>query len=150
MQDERYPERTMRRFWEKIANEPKPDVCWLWGASLMGLGYAQFWDPYEYKPCLGHVFAYKAFVGPIPDGLHLDHLCRVRHCVNPAHLEPVTHAENVLRGEGISAVNARKTHCKHGHPLSGENLYLRPDGGRQCRECRRQASLRYLGRRSAA
>ncbi len=63
-------------------------------------------------------------VGQIPSGLTLDHLCRVRNCVNPAHLEPVTHRENTLRGDGVTAINARKTSCHRGHPFAGENLYV--------------------------
>ena len=79
--------------------------------------------------------------GEVPKGLQLDHLCRVRDCVNPYHLEAVTQQENILRGESASAKHARKTHCINGHPLSGDNLYLRPDrgdrAGRACRECQR-------------
>lgn len=84
-----------------------------------------------------HVVSYVAHRGQIPDGLVLDHLCRVRNCVNPAHLEPVTNRENILRGDSPSAQNARKTRCIRGHELSGENLYQKPDGNRQCRECQR-------------
>lgn len=74
--------------------------------------------------------------GPIPEGLVIDHLCRNRGCVNPDHLEAVTQRENILRGEGLAAANARKTHCPKGHPYSGENLYVVPSSGRrQCRIC---------------
>lgn len=92
-----------------------------------------------------HFFAhrriYEMLRGPVPDDLTLDHLCRVRHCVNPAHLEPVSNRENVLRGVGPTAENARRTHCRRGHPFAGKNLILTPasDGTsgvwRGCREC---------------
>jgi hypothetical protein len=72
--------------------------------------------------------------------LQIDHLCRVRHCVNPAHMEPVTPRENILRSPvALAAINARKTHCPQGHPLSGANLYRTPQGFRACRECRRKS-----------
>jgi hypothetical protein len=79
---------------------------------------------------------YEALVGPIPDGLFLDHTCRNRNCVNPQHLDPVTNKENILRGEGSPAKNARKTHCKNGHPLKGENLVRGSKGERVCRTCK--------------
>ena len=75
--------------------------------------------------------------GPVPDGIEIDHLCRVRHCANPEHLEAVTPTENTMRGEGVGAKNARLTHCKHGHPLSGDNLYIvTRAGGKRRRVCR--------------
>ena len=80
--------------------------------------------------------AYEMVVGPIPDGLQIDHLCRVRNCVNPDHLEPVTPRENTMRGYSIQAQNARKTHCIHGHPFEG-NTYARPDGNRECAVCKK-------------
>ncbi len=77
-------------------------------------------------------------VGPIPDGLYVDHLCRTPACINPAHMELVTNGENVLRGVCPAALNARKTHCKRGHPLDGANLRILVSGGRNCRECNRE------------
>jgi hypothetical protein len=84
---------------------------------------------------MAHRAAYELAHGPVPPGMVLDHRCRERTCINPAHLEPVPNRENVLRGVGPSAVNARKTACKRGHPLAGPNLYRMPDGRRQCRAC---------------
>jgi hypothetical protein len=84
-----------------------------------------------------HRFAYELFVDEIPDGLTLDHLCRNPRCVNPGHLEPVTQRENTLRGISPVAVNAAKTHCKHGHLLDEANTYMTNAGSRQCRTCNR-------------
>ena len=84
-----------------------------------------------------HRIAYESVHGPIPEGLVIDHMCNTPPCVNPSHLQAITQRENVLRAETSHASrNARKTHCKHGHPLSGENLYER-NGRRHCRTCRR-------------
>lgn len=94
---------------------------------------------------LAHRWSYEHFVGPIPDGLELDHLCRNRGCANPAHLEPVTRRENALRGPGS------KTACVHGHPYTSQNTYIRPDRGtRQCRECGRNRSSQFDLRRRMA
>lgn len=94
-----------------------------------------------------HRVAYEREVGPIPDGLQLDHLCRNRACVNVAHLEPVAPRENTLRSPiAPAAMNARKTHCLRGHEFTPENTYPQP-GGRMCRECHRQAVARYRAKR---
>lgn len=88
------------------------------------------------RPQRAHRVVFIALAGPVPNGLQLDHLCRVRECVNPAHMEPVTSAENTLRGEGPTARNARKTHCVHGHEYTPANT-VRIKNGRRCRECKR-------------
>lgn len=119
------------RFWERVAK--RDDGCWLWiGRTSAGYGIATL----NNHTVLAHRVAYEILAGPIPSGLTLDHLCRVRNCVNPAHLEPVTGRENSLRGTSPPANNARKTHCYKGHPLSGENLRM-AQGQRNCRECQR-------------
>lgn len=88
------------------------------------------------KQRYAHRLAYEWAVGPIPPGAQIDHLCREPRCINPDHLEAVTQRENIVRGESPSAVNARKTHCLHGHEFTPENTYRRPDdGNRQCRAC---------------
>lgn len=109
------------------------DECWPWTGAMQGQGYGQYGKPMR----LAHRISYEFFVGPIPEGLTLDHLCRNRQCVNPSHLEPVTRGENVLRGESLPARNARKTHCPKGHPYDDINTYVSPNTGwRQCKACR--------------
>lgn len=117
------------------------DGCWEWTAPLSGMGYAQFYDGNR-KP-MAHRVVYELLVGPIPEGLQLDHLCRVRHCVNPHHLEPVTARENLIRGQGFIAANVRKTHCKEGHELTPENTRIVRETERQCRTCQRVKGLAY-------
>ncbi len=120
------------RFWAKV---DKTDGCWLWTAAKTRDGYGRLADTGG-RWVLAHRFAYELHIGPIPNSLTLDHLCRVRHCVNPTHLEPVTNRVNALRGVGIPARNARKTHCLRGHPFDAENTrWWR--GGRRCRTCGR-------------
>lgn len=97
---------------------------------------------------LAHRYFWEKTNGPIPEGLVIDHLCRNRACVNLEHLEVVTGRENCLRGIGPTAINALKTHCsRHGHPLSGANLILHPDGRRECRECQRESGRNHMRRR---
>jgi hypothetical protein len=117
----------------------KGDDCWSWTGALDPYGYGRF--NLRRKTVLAHRFSYERFVGAIPVGLELDHLCRNRRCVNPSHLEPVTGHENVLRSESPSALNARKTHCFRGHALSGDNL-SRWNNHRICVACRRASDLK--------
>ena len=128
------------RFWSRVE---KTDSCWLWKAALQSAGYGVMrincknGNPGEMV--YAHRFSYELLKGPIKGGLEIDHLCRVRNCVNPDHLEPVTGTENWRRGFSASANNARKESCIYGHPFSGDNLYLRPDTGtRQCLICKRE------------
>ncbi len=111
--------------------------CWLWTGPIDA-------DGYGHMMVLGgsvraHRLSYELYVGPVSEGLVLDHLCRSRACVNYAHLESVTSGENVLRGESPSAQNARKSQCVNGHPFDEENTYAH-NGERHCRECRRIVS----------
>lgn len=119
--------------------------CWLWTGGRTVRGYGLFW--LNGNDVRAHRFAYEEMVGEIPEGMVLDHLCRVTTCVNPSHLEPVTNRENVLRGYGPTAENARRDACRMGHPFSPENTYSRPGlGDRQCRACRLEESRRRFGK----
>jgi len=118
------------RFWPKVN---KGNGCWEWNASLTRFGYGAFYWRGQMRPA--HRFAYEDIKGAIPDKLTIDHLCRNRSCVNPDHLEAVTQRVNVLRGQGITAAEARRTHCPLGHPYDLFNTYIRP-GGKRIRDCR--------------
>lgn len=108
---------------------PEPNSgCWLWLAGCYGNGYGCMSINGRQQPA--HVASYEAHYGSVPSGLELDHRCRNKLCVNPDHLDPVTHAENVRRWA------ASRTHCKRGHAIAEHN-YERRDGYRQCRECHR-------------
>jgi hypothetical protein len=121
------------RFWEKVKEQP--DGCWLWTGYIDRDGYGLFGKA-RGESVRAVRFAYEWVVGAIRPGLTLDHLCRVRACVNPAHLEPIGRGENVLRGTGLTAENARKTRCAHGHPFDEANTY-HWRGSRYCKTCRR-------------
>lgn len=120
--------------------------CWLWLGSLQGGGYGQVWYPQARRLELVHRLAFRLAGGMIPDGMELDHLCRVRRCFNPEHLRVVTRLEN-LRAPG-SLHNSQKTHCPQGHPYGGANLYVFPDGRRGCRKCTRESVRFYRLMRS--
>ena len=115
--------------------------CILWNGPLTENGYALL--NFKGKRLFAHRQAFELRYGPLPRGLQLDHLCRVRHCVNPKHCEIVTPRENTLRGVGPSARNARKTHCDYGHLFSVENTKIR-NGWRVCRECKRAFDLKCI------
>jgi hypothetical protein len=119
--------------------------CWLWKGKLNRDGYARSGNREV------HRFTYEVYRCGIPEGLEIDHLCHVRHCVNPDHLEPVTHAENVQRG---ILVRPAISHCKNGHPYDEENTYWRPSsrkgGRRQCRTCNRAAVAALKARKGGA
>lgn len=133
------------RFWSKVDKdgpEPRPELgpCWVWIAGKSHDGYGQF--SVSGSMVYAHRYGYELTVGPVPDGLELDHLCRTRACVRGLHLEPVTTRENLLRGETLTAANARKTHCAQGHPFDAGNTYVNPKGYRYCRECNRISAQR--------
>ncbi len=121
-------------FWSKV---DATGDCWIWTRATNKHGYGC--ARHQGQRQLAHRTAYELLVGPIPDGLEPDHLCRNSPCVNPDHIELVTHRTNSLRGYSPPARNARKTHCLRGHPFSGDNLRITPTGGRVCRACHRIA-----------
>lgn len=142
------------------ASHPGGKVKWLcrcvcgneaseWIGGTNGVGYGTFHAGKKLRT-YAHRWSYQYHVGPIPDGMHLDHLCRNPKCVNPEHLEPVTCRENLLRGVGPSALHAAKTHCPAGHPYVGDNLYVHPRKGyRVCRACGRERYRQIRSRKGA-
>lgn len=137
------------RFWSKV---DKTDTCWLWTAGKIPDGYGTFYvgrSDEKRLSSLAHRYSYELHHGPIPKGKEIDHLCGVRSCVNPLHLEAVTHRENVLRGNANAAHNARKTHCKKGHELTPDNYYSYGNK-RHCRTCARAWSAEQTRRKRGA
>lgn len=140
----------VERFWSKVSfNGPIPPDgiqggrCWGWEAGKSKAGYGQF--ALDRKPVKAHRVSYTINIGDIPTSLVIDHLCKNKGCCNPAHLEPVTHRENAIRCDSEVGINARRTHCKNGHELCGDNLFVYkpskayPHGRRYCRQCRRDS-----------
>lgn len=127
-----------------------PNGCWTWTSKKDGGGYAVL--SIGRQNHLAHRWAYETFVRPIPDGLVVDHLCRNRACVNPAHMDLVTNRENVLRGMSPSAVIRRQGVCKRGHQMVGHNVYVPPSKPQhqQCRTCRATRAREAHARKSAA
>lgn len=126
--------------------EIEANDCWIWqGALIRGYGVMTLGSRSAGTRRFAqvHRVAYEELVGPIPEGLELDHLCRTTACCNPDHLEPVTQYENNRRSSSPTAVNRRKTHCLQGHPLSGDNLFVNVRGHRVCRTCRYEQGARY-------
>ena len=123
----------MERFLSKVN---KTESCWLWTGYIDKKGYGIFKLD---KPKRAHRVSYELFVGPIPDGLVIDHLCRVRNCVNPEHLEPVTTKINSIRGINH---NTLKTHCPAGHEYNEINTRITPNGKRKCRVCHKMSEGR--------
>ncbi len=125
--------------------DPPPGECWIWDTDLTSAGYGRITvDGQRYY---AHRWFYEKLIGPIPRGLQIDHLCRVRNCVNVDHLELVTIAQNVRRGKSPSMIALRAGVCGRGHAKTPENMYQRKDrpGKRQCRPCER---IRERARRS--
>lgn len=143
------------RFWAKVdKNGPIPEVrpdlgqCWLWIGRPIGAGYGGFLGR-NGRTTYAHRFAYQLLIGSIPEQLEIDHLCRAQLCVNPSHMEPVTHLENVRRGRGAEEARKRqlaKGECPQGHPYDLVNTYFWR-GFRSCRICNRAKRVRYENRK---
>lgn len=140
--------RVPERFWNKILPEPNSG-CWLWTGSVNS-GYGNARLPGGRTGSV-HRFMYLTLIGTPDDGLELDHLCRIRCCVNPDHLEPVTPRVNTLRSNGPAAICARETHCKYGHEFNASTTRITKEGFRTCKICEKtfnQHSVRIGGKKT--
>lgn len=134
-------ERFAERFQIQACGYETP--CWVWTGYVGPDGYGKISRGMRGGArVVAHRLAYEMYVGMVPTGLELDHLCRNRACVNPAHLEPVTRRENLIRGDTFAARAVAKTHCKHGHPFDRANTYIAKNGTRHCRACGRAHAYR--------
>ena len=137
-----------QRLMEKVSPEPNSG-CWLWMGALHNDGYGVIRIGTRSSGAIkkAHRVSYETFIGTIPNGLEIDHLCRVRCCINPHHLEPVTPEVNRLRGFGVSRLNEMKTHCVRGHEFTEANTLHFIHRGKECRRCKRctvdQCAQRY-------
>ena len=129
-----------QRFWPKV-DKNGLNGCWVWVGLLNAYGYGEF--NVNRRHLGAHRFSYTTIKGPIPEGLELDHLCRVPRCVNPDHLEAVTHQVNNMRGFSPSALAARKTHCPQGHPYDLFNTVYEKSGFRRCHICKKANQRKY-------
>lgn len=125
----------LERFMKRVR---KTESCWLWG-PITGHAYGVFYLRESKKSFVAHRWLYQQVVGPVPQGKELHHECNNKKCVNPSHLRPVTHRENCLVSENNAcAKHARQTHCKHGHELTPENVYVFTRTYRQCKCCKKE------------
>jgi hypothetical protein len=150
----KYTPKDIVRFWSHVR---KTDSCWEWTSLERVNGYGKFtFGGRRGKQVRAHRFSYELTVGPIPKGLVLDHLCRNTLCVNPAHLEIVTRAENIHRGENPNILIHHGDFCSKGHRLTPENVYLNPNKrcssgfARRCRTCMREYEKRRVRSKSNA
>ena len=127
----------------RIANNTeRTEDCWLWVGELQKNGYGRLRAGAKWQ--LAHRFSYTVYTGQDISGLTIDHVCRVRNCVNPAHLRACSQKENSLAAHSLSIAKQRKeqTHCVNGHEFTQENTYTRRNGCRACRRCIADCALR--------
>ncbi|MGI8477822.1 MAG: HNH endonuclease signature motif containing protein [Thermomicrobiales bacterium] len=135
----------IERFWSKVAIAPG-SACWEWQGKPKSSGYGSFMG--DCHPA--HRVSFLIANGSVDPDLDVDHICRNRRCVRPEHLRQVPHRENTLCGIGPTAVNARKTHCKRGHPFTPDNMRVETTGSRRCLTCAMALKRARRARRHAA